>query len=212
MRRAGGERLRHVGFGLRERLLGQRVHQVEVEVVEARVRDLDRAPRLAVVVDPAERLQVRRIEALDADRQPVHAGGAEVAELLGLERPGVRLERDLGVGRELEPRAERGEQPVDRRGGEQARRPAAEEDRVHPPAPHRRQRALEVGDQRVDVRALGQRLAQLVRVEVAVRALPHAPRHVHVERERGQRGKAEPGAGGGGLYDGAGHDDPGGVG
>ena len=58
MRRAGRERFRHVGLGLGERLPGQRIHQVEVEVVEARMRDLDRAPRLAIVVDPAERLQV----------------------------------------------------------------------------------------------------------------------------------------------------------
>jgi hypothetical protein len=176
------------------------------------MRDLDRAPRLAVVVDPSERLQAGRIEALDPDRQPVDPGSAEVAELLGLERPGVRLERDLGIGCELEPRAERGEQTVDRFCREQARRPAAEEDRVHPPSPYRRQRAFEVGDQRVDVRAVGQRLAQLVRVEVAVRTLAHAPRDVDVERERRQRGEAELGTGGGRLYQGAGHDDPGGVG
>ena len=52
---------------------------------------------------------------------------------------------------------------------------------------------------RLDVRDVGKRFAELVRVEVAVRTLPHAPRDVDVERERRQRGKAELAARGGGL-------------
>ena len=63
--------------------------------------------------------------------------------------------------------------------------------------PRRRQRALEIGDQRIHVGGVGQRLAQLVRIEVAVRALPHAPRDVDVERERGQRREAQLGPDGG---------------
>ena len=53
--------------------------------------------------------------------------------------------------------------------------------------------------------SLGQRAARLVRVEVAVRALAHAPRDVHVERERRQRGEAELAAGGGERDGGGGH-------
>jgi hypothetical protein len=37
------------------------------------LRDLDGAARLVAVMDAAQRLQVLRIEALDADRQPVDA-------------------------------------------------------------------------------------------------------------------------------------------
>ena len=107
--------------------------------------------------------------------------------------PGIRLHRDLGVGGERQPRAHRREQTVDRRGREERRRAAAEEHARHLASPHRRQRALEVGDERVDVRVLrrsGRVAAPGVRVEVAVRALRDAPRQVHVQRQRRQRDEA----------------------
>ena len=44
--------------------------------------------------------------------------------------------------------------------------------------------ASEVANQRVDVALLRQCFAQRVRVEIAVRTFLHAPRKVHVERER----------------------------
>ncbi len=206
MRRACGERRLHVAIRVLRRLLRQRVHQIEVEVLEVRVRDLHRAVRLAFVVDAAERGKMLRVEALDPDRETVHARRPEVAELVGLERAGVRLERDLGVGLERQARADRGEQAVDRACGEQARRAAAEEDRMHAPPPHARERRLEVGDQSVDVVVLGERVARLMRIEVAVRALADAPGQVNVEGERRQRREGEPVAGSGGRDDGAGHD------
>ena len=39
------------------------------------------------------------LEALHAERQPVHACGAVAGESLALERAGIRLQRDLGIGR-----------------------------------------------------------------------------------------------------------------
>ena len=78
-------------------------------------------------------------------------------ELSRFERAGIRFERDLGVDRERHARAHRAEQALDGRRREQARRAAAEEDRVDAAAPHQRQRLVEVGDQRVDVRGFGQR-------------------------------------------------------
>ena len=41
---------------------------------DRREPDPDGAMRFGVVVDAAERLQVRRVEALDPDRQPVDPG------------------------------------------------------------------------------------------------------------------------------------------
>src|SRR5947208_15719756 len=70
MRGAGLERGFDVGARLGERLLGERHHEIEIDVVERVLGDFDRAPRFAVVVDSAERLQVLRVEALDADREP----------------------------------------------------------------------------------------------------------------------------------------------
>src|SRR5216117_3396917 len=70
--------------------------------------------------------------------------------------------------------------------GEQARRAAADEYAANAPAPYRRKAALEIGNQSFNVLALGELTAALVRVEVAVRALAHAPGDVNVERERRQ--------------------------
>ncbi len=86
-----------------------------------------------------------------------------------------------------------GEQPIDGRGGEEAGRAAADEHGADLAAPDRRQRGLEIGEQRIDVRVFGNRAARLVRVEVAVRALAHAPRQVHVQRQRRQHGEARTG-------------------
>ena len=83
-----------------ERLPGQAVHEVEVDVVEVLLRDPDRAPRLVRVVDAAQRLEVRIVEALDADGQPVDPRGTEVAELLRFERARIRLQRDLRIRRD----------------------------------------------------------------------------------------------------------------
>ena len=44
------------------------------------------------------------------------------------------------------------------------------------------QRRFEIRDQRIDIGAFGNRPARLMRVEVAVRALAHAPRKVDVGR------------------------------
>src|SRR6185295_9761369 len=114
-------------------------------------------------------------EALDAHREPVDARVAEARELLALERAGIRFHRDLGVRRTGHARAYARQQSIDRSRREEARRSAANEDRDDAPAPDRRQRRLEIGEQRVDVSRFGHIAARLVRVEIAVRALPETP-------------------------------------
>ena len=56
MRRREGQRGLQVAPGFLQRLLGQRIHQVEVEIIEMLLRNPDRAPRLVAVVDAAQRL------------------------------------------------------------------------------------------------------------------------------------------------------------
>lgn len=194
MRRRERERGFEIRAAFVERLVRQREHQVEIEVLERARGDLDRGARLRGVVNPPERLQMRFVEALDADRQAIDAARAELRELRRLERAGVRLERDLGVRVERQQRAHVGQQPVEPRRRQQARRAAADEHRVYLASPDERQRVLEIGAQRVQIVALGQRAAVLpfVRIEVAVRALAHAPREVHVQRERRQRREPDP--------------------
>ena len=51
----------------------QRIHQVEIDIVEMLLRNLDRAFGFIGRMDAPQRLQVRVVETLDAERQPVHA-------------------------------------------------------------------------------------------------------------------------------------------
>ena len=70
----------------------------------------------------------------------------------------------------------------------QARRAAAEKDADERPARDAAAAcASRSRSQRVDVALLRQLAVQRVRVEIAVRALPHAPGKVHVQRERRRR-------------------------
>ncbi len=103
--------------------------------------------------------------------------------------PGFASSVISAPGMMRQPCADAAEQAVDRVGGEDARRSAADEHADDLAAPHERQRALEILQQRVDVLRLGDLAARLVRVEVAVRALAHAPRNVHVQRKWRQDGE-----------------------
>ena len=82
---------------------GSRVHQVEIEIVEAGARA---APRRRVAMSLRRSgcaravCSCRRVEALRAERDAVDAGGAIVGEAAALDRAGVRFQRDLGVRRE----------------------------------------------------------------------------------------------------------------
>ena len=194
------------------RLLRQRVHEIEVHVAEDHQRGFRGAPRLVGVVHAAQRLQRDRVEALDAERQPVHAGAEEIGEFLPLERAGIGLERHLGIGQQRHARANAREQPVDGGRAEEARRAAADEHRDDLAAPDRRQRKLQVGQQRIDVGVLRHVAARFVRVEVAVRTLADAPWDVHVERERRQHREVRPGEARGRHRDRRAHDDAAGNG
>ena len=176
-----------------EVLTGQAVHQVEVQIVEVAGRHRDRLPRLPLVVDAAECLQVRPAETLDAERETIDAGGAKSGKPAAFDRSGIGLERDLGTGQERQAAAQRCQQLVDDLAGEQARRAAADEDAVDAAAPDQRQSRLEIGDQGRQVVALrdrrrrsGRRASgrQCMRVEIAVRALAHTPRDMDVKRQR----------------------------
>ncbi len=176
---------------LRQCLLRQAVHQIEVEIIEVRMRDFDRAPGLCIIVNAAERFEMRGIETLDADREAVDPGRPELPEFLRLERARIGFERDLSPGVERQPRAHRRQNGVDALCRKQARRAAAEKHAVDFASPHQRQRLLEVGDQRRNILLLGKRPPPLVRIEIAIRALAHAPRDMDVESERRQRAKRD---------------------
>src|SRR5258708_33323135 len=99
------------------------------------------------------------------------------------------------MGGELQPGAERRDQGLDWSRRKKARRAASEENTVDAPSPDVGKRELEIRDQRFDVGPLGNIAPRLVGIEIAVRALLHAPGNVHVERQG--REHAKPDAGGG---------------
>src|SRR6202040_1229120 len=78
----------------------------------------------------------------------------------------------------------RGEQLADRLRCKQARRAAAEENAVHFAAGDLRRLCPGIAGQPLQVRGGREAPVQRVGVEIAVRALAHAPGKVHVKRQR----------------------------
>lgn len=168
-----------------ERLLRQRIHQVEVEIVEAGLlRGPHRAFGIAAGMDAAEALQATVVEGLHAEAEPVHPGLAVAGERTMLDRAGIGLQGDFRVRREAQARAGKLQETVDCIRREQRGRAAAEEHGLHGAAPGQRQVEVKVRDQRIDISIELQRAALFMRVEIAVRAFAHAPRQVHVQRKR----------------------------
>ncbi len=151
MRHAGGDGGSDVVPGLVQRLIRQRVHQVEIDALEMRLRQVDGAARLVAGMDASERGEFRIVETLDAERKPIHAGGAIGSKTCGLDGAGVGFERDLGIGQERHAHADCREQRIDGFARHQAGRAAADEDRDDRAAPDHRQRGFEVGDQRGEI-------------------------------------------------------------
>ena len=211
---AEADRRLQVGERHVQGLAGEGVHQVEVDALEVRARGFDRAPGLVAAVDAADLRQHGVVEALDAERQAIDAGGAVVAEACRLDRARVGLQGHLGERVERQQHADAGEERVERGRRHQAGGAAADEDAMHPPAPDLGQGVLQVGEHRVQPGLLRDAaLARGVGVEVAVGALPHAPREMHVQGQRrrgfelrafGQRQRARRGRGGGQRDDAAG--------
>ena len=86
-----------------------------------------------------------RVEALNTQRQTVDAGSAESCEFFCLNRAGIGLQRDFGIGHYRQERADGREQFIERLPGQQAGRTTAEEDARHLAPPDQRQGGFEIG-------------------------------------------------------------------
>ena len=69
------------------------------------------------------------VQGLDPDGEAVDPGGAVGGEVGGIRRAGVGLQGDLGIGGQVGQAPYPVQQPGDGRPGEEARGPAADEDR-----------------------------------------------------------------------------------
>ncbi len=176
-------------------LARQRVHQVEIEIVDAGAAQFGHgALDVARHVDAPQGGEPGIVETLRAERHAIDSLGRVLGEATVLDRAGVRLERDLRVGGERQHAACVRQHLADRSRREQAGRAAAKE-HGHDLATARLVRGkLEVTLQRRDVWLLGDaRRGHGVRIEIAVRALAHAPGQVHVQRQR-NAGRVDHGA------------------
>ena len=168
----------------RDELIGQAEHEIDAEVVEPGLPGrLHRRDCVVGRVPPAEQAQLVVVERLHADAEPVDAGSAYRREPLAGAIAGVRFERGLRVGRQVERRRDGAHQPSDVAGGEVRRCAAAEEEAREPGPAEPRAPLREVVAQRVDV-ARHQRLDARVGVEVAVGAARLAERDVDVQGDR----------------------------
>ena len=124
---AGDLMLRSIGQRLRECLLRQAIHQIQIEIVKMGSGNVDRGQSLAAIVDAPQRLELGIIKTLDADREPINPCSAIASKLFRLESAGIRLQGDFRIRQERNARADRRQQPIHARGGKQAGRAAAHE-------------------------------------------------------------------------------------
>src|SRR5690606_19386586 len=127
-----------------------------------------------------------RLEALYADGQPVDAEAAVVTELGLLEGARIGLQGDFDVLGKAKAPLQPFENPAQCLGGKQAGRAATEENRAEPAALNLIEILVEIGQQRRDVFIFRQLRPGRMGIEVAVRALAHAPGDMHVGRQRWQ--------------------------
>ena len=178
------EDLLDVGHRAGHVLPRQAEHEIAVECFEAAgARVGDGSQRLTRTVDTPEGGQTLVVETLDAQRQAVDPGGAQIGEAGVFSGAGVSFQGDLAVCGQTEPVVEGGQHPGDGVRRKQARRAAAEEHALDGPAfLGRGQRP--VGQQGVDIGVLRQARRCPMRVEVAVGAFAHAPGQVDIGRQR----------------------------
>ena len=77
------------------------MHQVDIEVIKTGLAGgFNGAVGRRAVVNPAQGFQLRRIKALNTDGQPIDACLPEALESTSLQRAGIGLQGDFGLGAE----------------------------------------------------------------------------------------------------------------
>lgn len=145
--------------------------------------DVDGVSRLSIVVDATERPQMSGVEALDAEQQQDDAGRAKAGEFPGCNGSRIGFERDLGTGQEGQTATQCGQELIEAGSREQTGCAATGKKALCTRRPQTSGSAdSQVGDQRGEIVALGDRRLPGMRIEVTVGAFPHAPGHMHVQR------------------------------
>jgi hypothetical protein len=169
-------------------LSGQGVHEIDIDVVEARLaRFVHRMHGLGGGVDAAEPPQHGVIETLHAETQAIDARGAIAVHASVFDGAWIGLQGDFVRACERQPRFYPLQNASDGIRRKQAGRAAAEKDAAERAAPDGaaeiREILVEISKQGGDIGILRDGSTRRMRVEVAVRALLHAPRNVDVQRQ-----------------------------
>ncbi len=178
-----GERLCEFRAPGRERLARPRIDEVEGDARKNAPPDFERGDRLGDRVLAAEPLQVGLMQALDADGNAVHPGGAVAREAPRLDAGGIGFQRDFEIGLGCEESLCPGDERAHRFGLHQAWGAAAEEDGAQGARPEARRLPFQFAQQRGAETRLRHNLADMA-VEVAVGTFGQAEGPVDVEGER----------------------------
>ncbi len=172
------------------------VQHVQRDRADAGVPGLPhRGRNVARVVPPTQLPELLRVKGLRTQREPRDPRCGEVVEVAPIVGTGVRLDRDLGAGRDAQAVIDELEQATDRGSGKERRRASAQVHglercspiRVAPVQGIRAQADLrtERVDEGIDPGAGAPRHRPRVDDEVAVGAEGEAERNVDVEGHRG---------------------------
>jgi hypothetical protein len=137
-------------------------------------------------VNASEPRQLFGGKTLRAEGHAIDASGAIFIEAAALDCARIGLERDLGLAAERELGGNRLEQPLDRRRCDQAGCAAAKEYAGDHPLLGSAGLCGQILDQRLNVGGFGERPVQRMGIEIAIRALAHAPGKMHIKPERWQ--------------------------
>ena len=118
----------------RSRLPRQSDDQIHVDLLDARrAHPLNLAETYLARVHPPHRARLRIHKRLHPEAHAVHPQPQQLIERLVAHLPGRALDGDLRIRRYFELAAERRKDPPHLLRAQQARRPSAEVDRIHPP-------------------------------------------------------------------------------
>ena len=186
MLRRDREQLVEVGFELREPLVGCREDQVARQGLESgRTSRLQRETRFVGAVGAPEAFQRRVVEALDSERQAVHARLSETGQPLAFHAARVHLECDLDRPPDFECGACGPHDAIERLRPAQRRRATTEVQAREFAIHEGRAAPLEFAQHRIDVAALdlGRERSHAHHREVAIRADALAERDMDVDTD-----------------------------
>lgn len=166
---------------------GQSEHQIRVDARKDAHGLLERTERGRPVVNAPEPFQRRVVKTLNPERQTIDAGLGIGFELRLVGRSGVRLHRDFRVRGDGHARTDSVKKRRETLRTHEGRRSAPEVDCLDFPTARESSFPFEFAKERLDITLLGDR-PRRVRIEIAVGTLSHAPRPVHVERQRNRQG------------------------